>query len=68
MNTLYISLIIAGVISLLTLGTRSKKDHEESNMVKFIKVMVISFVCVYFGLWYFVSPKCPEIITTEPDF
>lgn len=67
-NTLFVSLVISVAISFFAWATKSRKTVEESGISYFIKIAIISFVCVYFGMLYFISPSCPEILQGEPDF
>ena len=68
MNTFLVALIISIAISFFAWVTKSRKPIEESNTSYIIKIAIISFVCVYFGMLYFITPACPEIIQGEPDF
>lgn len=69
MNTFMVALIISIAISLLSTLTKQKSETNESSSVAYaIKIAVISFVCTYFGMMYFITPVCPEIIQGEPDF
>ena len=68
MNSFIVAAIISVAISLLAWVTKSKKPNEEASASYIIKIAIISFVCVYFGMLYFITPACPEIIHGEPDF
>lgn len=68
MNSFIVALIISAAISFFAWATKSKKAVEESGLSYAIKIAIISFVCVYFGMIYFISPVCPDIIQGEPDF
>ncbi len=68
MNSFVIAAIISLAISLLAWITRSKKPTEEASVSYIIKIAIISFVCVYFGMLYFITPVCPDIMMGEPDF
>lgn len=68
MNSFIVAAIISVAISLLAWITKSKKPDEEGNVSYIIKISIISFVCVYFGMLYFITPACPDIIHGEPDF
>ena len=68
MNSFIVALIISVAISFFAWATKSRKEVEESGFSYAIKIAVISFVCVYFGMMYFISPACPDIIQGEPDF
>lgn len=60
--------IVSALIALFVVMTRPKTETlTESNTSLFIKVFVISFVCVYFGLMFFSTTR-PDINTGEPDF
>ncbi len=64
-----IALIISLAISILSTLTRQKNETVESSSISYaIKIAVISFVCTYFGMMYFITPICPDIIHGEPDF
>lgn len=70
MSTLYVALILAAIIALLSLVTKPKSiGHEqESKTSHVLKMALISFVVIYFGLGYLGTTACPEITVGEPDF
>lgn len=68
MNIMYLSIILSVIIAFFCLITKPKQNEQENNTTTFIKVCIISFVCIYFGILYFMSPICPEINAGEPDF
>lgn len=62
-------IIVSAAVSFFVVLTRPKQEtYYESNTALFIKVFVISFVCVYFGMMFLTSPAAPEINMAEPDF
>lgn len=71
MNTFTISCIISAAIAFFTVITKPKvqdgKDPETA-ISTFIRVAVVCFVCIYFGMTYLVTPACPEINMGDPDF
>ena len=74
MNSLTASIVIACAVALLVTLTRPKEPQQynyapsETNMTTFLRVLIITFVCSYFGMTYFLAPACPDIIQGEPDF
>jgi len=69
MNGLIPYVIISVGIAFFVVVTRPSQDaYQESNVALFVKVFIISFVCVYFGMMFLTSPSAPEINMTEPDF
>lgn len=68
MNTFTIAAILAVIIAFFAAITRVKDPKQESALVYAIKITVIGFVIIYFGLGYLQSGSCPEIDVGEPDF
>jgi hypothetical protein len=71
MNTFTISCIVSAAIAFFAVLTKPKVQEgtdPENHISTFIRTAIISFVCIYFGMTYLVTPACPEINMGEPDF
>ena len=69
LNSFLPYLVISACIAFFVVVTRpSQAVYRESNVALFIKVFIIAFVCVYFGMMVLASPAAPEINMTDPDF
>ena len=71
------SALISFAIAMFAMITRSNPPPDaygnipqssETNTAYFLKLFVISFVCVYFGTMFLTVSPVPEINTGEPDF
>lgn len=68
MNKFVLTIAISAAIAVFATITKPKPNSQESNMNYFIKIMVISFVCIFGGNAFFNSATTPEIDMGEPDF
>lgn len=68
MSVLLIALILSITIAFFATVTRSKDPNQETQITFALKITVIGFVIIYFGLGYLQQPNCPEIELGEPDF
>lgn len=68
MNKFVLTIAISAAIAVFATIARSKPEQQETNMNYFLKVMVISFVCIFAGNAFFTSQSTPEIDLGEPDF
>lgn len=68
MNLILTTLIVSAVIAILAVVTRTKKGSEEPAIGYGIKIAVISFVVVYFGMTFLNTSNCPDFHMGDPDF
>lgn len=73
MSMLLPSVVVSVIIAILAAITQPKQQaygvpESESKVVTVVRVFIISFVCIYFGMSYFLTPVCPDILQNEPDF
>lgn len=61
-------IISVGIAFFVVVTRPSQESYQESNVALFMKVFIIAFVCVYFGMMFLASPSAPEINMAEPDF
>ena len=67
MSTWLLSLILAGIISIVSSLFEAHEDNTKKvNYV--IRVFVLSFLIIYFGLHFLNQDSTPEINTGDPPF
>lgn len=68
MNLFLTTIIISVIIALLASATRSRQAAEEPLVAYALKITVISFVAIYFGMMFLNTPSCPDFHLGDPDF
>jgi uncharacterized membrane protein YbhN (UPF0104 family) len=71
MNNLFVALILASVISVLSLFLVGKKDNNNFNQSTYLlKIFGISFLTIFVGLMFLIKgdSNIPEIEIGEADF
>lgn len=70
MNSYIVCLIISIAVACLSLLTRidRKFEQQESNMVLFLRMFIITYACSYLAITFLIAPTCPDIDMGEPDF
>lgn len=55
MNNILISVILASVLSFFIIISQSNEDTNKDKTNEYIKIFIISGICIYVGLLYFGS-------------